>query len=299
VLLLFQSLGTAPNIAIHRYVNERKVPHLLVASGFSRWADPKRYPWTMGFNASYLQEGASFAKFVLRVRPNARIAVLYQNDDLGKDYLRGLRTGLRHRADDMIVAEQSFNIDDPTGDAQVIALKNSGANVFANIATPRAAAQAIRKAFDIGWRPLQFVPEVANSIETVIKPAGVEKAVGAISFSYYKDPVDPQGSSDADTQGYFAFMKQYYPRGDAFDSNNVFAYVAAELLVEILTRCGDDLTRANVMRQATNLKDVRVPMMLPGMSITTGPEDYRIFQQLQALRFDGKRWVPIDSPIGQ
>jgi ABC-type branched-subunit amino acid transport system substrate-binding protein len=299
VLLLFQPLGTASNIAVHRYLNERKVPHLLVASGFSRWSDPKRFPWTIGFNASYRQEAESFAKYVLANRPKARIAVLYQNDDLGKDYLHGLRAGLGNRAEQMVVMEQSFNIEDPSVDSQVIALKNSGADVFANIATPKAAAQAIRKAFAVGWRPLQFIPEVANSIETVLKPAGVEKAVGAISFAYYKDPVDPQWRSEQETQNYLSFMRDYYPRGDAFDSNNVYGYIAAELLVEILSRCGDDLTRANVMRQATNLRDVRVPMMLPGMSITTGPDDYRIFRQLQALQFDGERWVPLGGVISE
>jgi ABC-type branched-subunit amino acid transport system substrate-binding protein len=291
VLMIFSAFGTPTNTAIVKYLNVKKVPHLFVTSGAAEFADPRTYPWTMGWRVNYVAEAKVYAKYVLQVRPNAKIAALYQHDDVGKDYMRGLREGLGERADQMIVAEASFEVTDPTVDSQIVSLKTSGADTFFNFSTPKPAAQAIRKIWDLGWHPLQFVGNPAASVATVMRPAGVEKSVGIVSGAFLKDPTDAHWSSDAGYREWLAFMKQYYPEGDLSDFYNVYAYSTAQTLVQVLKQCGDDLTRENALRQAANLKNLELPMLLPGVRINTGPSDHSPVEQMQLQRFDGKQWV--------
>jgi ABC-type branched-subunit amino acid transport system substrate-binding protein len=262
-----------------------------VTSGAAEFADPKTYPWTMGWRVNYVSEAKVYARYLLQVRPNAKIAALYQNDDLGKDYLRGLREGLGDRANKMIVAEASFEVTDPTVDSQIITLKASDADTFFIFSSPKAAAQAIRKVWDLGWRPLQFVGNPASSVATVMKPAGLEKSVGIIGGAFLKDPTDSHWQNDAGLKEWLDFMKQYYPEGDVTDFYNVYAYATAQTLVQVLKQCGDDLTRENLMRQAANLKNLELPILIPGIRINTGPHDYSPIEQMQLQRFDGKQWV--------
>ena len=291
VLAIFSSFGTPTNTAIVKYLNIKKVPHLFVTSGAAEFADPKTYPWTMGWRVNYVSEAKVYARYLLQVRPNAKIAALYQNDDLGKDYLRGLREGLGDRADKMIVAEASFEVTDPTVDSQIITLKASDADAFFIFSSPKAAAQAIRKVWDLGWRPLQFVGNPASSVATVMKPAGLEKSVGIIGGAFLKDPTDSHWQNDAGLKEWLDFMKQYYPEGDVTDFYNVYAYATAQTLVQVLKQCGDDLTRENLMRQAANLKNLELPILIPGIRVNTGPHDYSPIEQMQLQRFDGKQWV--------
>jgi branched-chain amino acid transport system substrate-binding protein len=291
VLAIFSSFGTPTNTAIVKYLNLKKVPHLFVTSGAAEFADPKTYPWTMGWRVNYVSEAKVYARYLLQVRPNAKIAALYQNDDLGKDYLRGLREGLGDRADKMIVSEASFEVTDPTVDSQIITLKGSGADTFFIFSSPKAAAQAIRKVWDLGWRPLQFVGNPASSVATVMKPAGLEKSVGIIGGAFLKDPTDSHWRNDAGLKEWLDFMKQYYPEGDVTDFYNVYAYATAQTLVQVLKQCGDDLTRENLMRQAANLKNLELPILIPGIRVNTGPQDYSPIEQMQLQRFDGKQWV--------
>jgi len=291
VLAIFSSFGTPTNTAIVKYLNLKKVPHLFVTSGAAEFADPKTYPWTMGWRVNYVSEAKVYARYLLQVRPNAKIAALYQNDDLGKDYLRGLREGLGDRADKMIVAEASFEVTDPTVDSQIITLKASDADAFFIFSSPKAAAQAIRKVWDLGWRPLQFVGNPASSVATVMKPAGLEKSVGIIGGAFLKDPTDSHWQNDAGLKEWLDFMKQYYPEGDVTDFYNVYAYATAQTLVQVLKQCGDDLTRENLMRQAANLKNLELPILIPGIRVNTGPHDYSPIEQMQLQRFDGKQWV--------
>ena len=291
VLAIFSSFGTPTNTAIVKYLNLKKVPQLFVTSGAAEFADAKTYPWTIGWRVNYVSEAKVYARYLLQVRPNAKISALYQHDDVGKDYMRGLREGLGDRAEKMIVAEASFEVTDPTVDSQIVSLKSSGADTFFNFSSPKAAAQAIRKIWDLGWRPLQFVGNPAASVATVMRPAGVEKSVGIISGAFLKDPTDAHWQSDAGYLEWLAFMKQYYPEGDLADFYNVYAYGTAQTLVQVLKQCGDDLTRENVMRQAASLKNLELPMLLPGIRIDTGPTDYSPVAQMQLQRFDGKQWV--------
>jgi ABC-type branched-subunit amino acid transport system substrate-binding protein len=298
VLLLFQTMGTATNNAIHKYVNEKKVPHLFLATGASLWADPEHFPWTMGWQPDLQTEGAIFAKDILKEKPHARIAVLYQNDDYGKDYLRGLRTGLAGDADKMIVAVASYESTDPNVDSQIVTLQASGAEIFFNVSSPKFAAQAIRKAYDIGWKPRQYLTSGSSSVAAVLQPAGLEKSLGIISAGYIKDPTDLQWHDDQSYKEWLGWMRKYNADADVADRFNVYGYSAAQTLVQVLQQCGDDLTRENVMRQAANLKDLQLPMMLPGILINTSSTNFRPIRQMQLQRFDGERWVLFGEIVG-
>jgi ABC-type branched-subunit amino acid transport system substrate-binding protein len=298
VLALFQSLGTPSNSAIHKYVDARKVPHLFIATGATKWGDPKNFPWTIGFQPSYQIEAKIYAKYLLKTKPDAKIAVLYQNDDYGKDYLKGLYDGLGAKAKSMIVAEASYEVTDPTVDSQIVTLKSSGADTMFTIATPKFAAQAIRKVADIGWKPMHFVNNVASSVGAVLTPAGLDKSVGLITALYMKDPTDPQWDKDPGMQRWREFMAKYMQGADVNDFNYVYGYGAAQLMTLVLKNCGDDLTRENLMKQATSIKDVTTDVTLPGIKYNTGPEDYFLVEQLQLARFDGKRWVRFGDVIG-
>jgi branched-chain amino acid transport system substrate-binding protein len=291
VLFTFQTLGTPPNTAIQKYMNTKKVPQLFVATGATKWGDPEHYPWTMGWQPTYQHESHIYAKYLLKNKPNAKVGILYQNDDYGKDYLKGFKDGLGDKAASMIVAEASYEVTDPTIDTQIVTLQASGADVFFNITTPKFAAQAIRKAYDTGWRPLQFVNNVSVSVATVLQPAGLDKSVGLVSSAYIRDPTDPAWKEDRGAKDYFAFMKKYYLDGNPADVSNVYGYSAAQTLVQVLKQCGDDLTRENVMRQAASLKDLELPMLIPGIKISTSPTDFYPIELVQLIRFDGKTWV--------
>ncbi len=298
VLGIFDSLGTAPNAAIQEYLNEQHVPHFAI-SGASRFNDPARYPWTMGVIASYETEGRIYAKYILQNIKDAKIGVLYQNDDLGKDYLKGMQNGLGDRAQSMIVKAVSFELTDPTIDSQMITLKASGANVFFHASSPKFAAQAIRKAFELDWRPTYFLSLTGNSIPAALAPAGVEKSIGIISASPNKDPSDPMWANDKGMQDYLAFVKTYIPDKDPSDLLMSGGYNLAQIMLYILERCGDNLTRENVMYQATHMQGVDFPMLLPGIKVSTSPTNYRGYNQLQLEKFDGKRWAPFGEVIGE
>ena len=298
VLLVFNSNGTAANSAVQKYLNAKKVPQLFVSSGASKFSDPKNFHWTMGWLPTYYGEARAYAHYILQHHPNAKIAVLYQNDDFGKDYLSGLHDGLGDKTKKLIVSEVSFELSDATVDSQMVSLKASGADIFLNIATAKFAAQAIRKAYDIGWKPLQFVSLVGSSVGQVMTPAGPEKGVGVLTVGFVKDPTDPQWDKDPAMKEWRAFMKKYYADGDLTDWYNVYAYAAAQTLVQVLKQCGDDLTRENVMTQAANLKNFNLPLLLPGITINTSPSDYRVIRQVQLQRFDGKQWVRFGDVIG-
>jgi len=298
VLALFSSLGTPTNTAIHKYVNAKRVPHLFLSTGASKWGDPQHFPWTMGWAPNYRQEGTIYARYILKAYPRARIAVLYQNDDFGKDFLKGFEEGLGDSNHAMIVAQATYEPTDPTVDSQITTLKASGADTFFDIAAPKAAAQAIRKAYDIGWRPLHLLQSVAASMASTLKPAGLDKAVGVVSSTYYKDPTDPQWANDPAVAAYLAWMRSYYPAGNPDDVFNVWAYSQAQTMEQVLKQCGDDLTRENVMRQAANLKDLQLPMLLPGIKINTSPTDYYPIKQVQLMKFDGKQWLRFGEVMG-
>jgi branched-chain amino acid transport system substrate-binding protein len=298
VLLLFQTMGTATNNAIHKYVNDKKVPHLFLATGASLWADPKHFPWTMGWQPDLQTEGAIFAKDALLEKPRARIAVLYQNDDYGKDYLRGFREGLAAAADKLIVATASYETTDANVDSQIVTLQAADADVFFNISSPKFAAQAIRKAYNIGWRPRQYLTSGSSSVAAVLQPAGLEKSIGIISAGYIKDPTDIQWQSEKSYKDWLAWMKKYNSDADVADRFNVYGYSAAQTLEIVLRQCGDDLTRENVMRQAANLEDVQLPMMLPGILLNTSPTNFRPIRQMELQRFDGERWVLFGGIVG-
>ena len=290
VLALFQTLGTPSNSAIQKYVNSKGVPHLLLATGATKWDDPKNYPWTLGFNLSYQAEGQIYARYLLKNKPNAKIAILYQNDDFGKDLLKGVKDGLGAAHAKMIVAEASYEVSDPTVDSQILTLQGSGADTFINIATPKFSAQAIRKAFDSGWKPLQIVNNVGASVGSVLTPAGLDKSVGLLTLQYYKDQNDPQWKDDPAMLEWRAFMGRYYTAGDPKDASNLYGYLAAQTMVHILKQCGNDLTRENLMRQATHIKNLKSPLLLPGMSMNNSPTDYALFRQGQLAKFTGTQW---------
>jgi ABC-type branched-subunit amino acid transport system substrate-binding protein len=290
VLALFQTLGTPSNSAIHKYVNAKKVPHLLLATGATKWGDPKNFPWTMGFNPSYAAEGAIYGRYLIKTKPNAKVAILYQNDDYGKDLLKGVEETLSGPHAKMIVKKASYEVSDPTVDSQILTLQGSGADTFINITTPKFAAQAVRKAWDSGWKPLHIVNNVGASVGSVLVPAGLEKSVGLLTMQYYKDPNDPQWKDDPSMLEWRGFMGRYYRDGDPKDASNLYAYITAQLMVQILKQCGNDLTRENVMRQAANLKNIKLPLLLPGMTINTSPTDYFPIEQGQLAKFTGTLW---------
>jgi branched-chain amino acid transport system substrate-binding protein len=290
VLFIFNSLGTPPNSAIHKYMNAKKVPQLFVATGATKWNDPKDFPWTMGWQPSYQSEAHIYAKYLLKEKPDAKIAVLFQNDDYGKDYLKGLKDGLGAKAASMIVAEESYETTEPTIDNHVVKLKASGADVFFNITTPKFAAQAIKKTAEIGWKPLHFLNNVSSSVGAVIKPAGYENAQDIISADYRKDTTDKQWDNDPGMKEFLTFMTNDFPEGDKLANDSVTGYGVAQTLVQVLKQCGDDLTRENVMKQAANLKDFRTEILLPGIKINTSPTDFAPISQLQLMRFKGERW---------
>ncbi len=299
VLLMFAQVSTAANSAIHKYVNAKGVPHVFVSTGATKWADPKHYPWTMGFLMSYQTEARIYARYILENKPNARIGILYQNDDYGKDYVRGLKDGLGNRASQMIVAEQSYETTDPTVHSQIVSLKGSGADVFFDVSASKFAAQAIRKAYEIGWTPLHIMNSIGSSVGSVLTPAGLEKAVGLVTTFYVKDPSDPQWKDDPGMSEYLRWLKTYYPAGDPKDGFNVWGYLMAQGLVHVLRQCGDDLTRENVMRQMISIRDLQLPMMLPGIRWNTAPDDYFLIESARLARFDGKQWVPFSMVIGR
>jgi branched-chain amino acid transport system substrate-binding protein len=290
VLLIFNSLGTPPNSAIQKYMNLKKVPQLFVATGATKWNDPKDFPWTMGWQPSYQSETQIYAKYILKNYPNARIGVLYQNDDYGKDYLKGLKDGLGAKAASMIVAEESYETTEPTIDSHILNLKASGADVFVDLSIPKFAAQAIKKAAEIEWKPVHFLNSVSSSITATIKPAGFDNAQGIITAEYLKDPTDPQWKDDPEIKTWNAFLDKYYPEANRADAFVIYGYAVAQSMVQVLKRCGDDLTRANVMQQAASMHDAVVAGLLPGMKINTSPTDFAPISQLQLAKLKGDTW---------
>ena len=290
VLLIFNSLGTPTNSAIQTYMNDKKVPQLFVATGAAKWNDPKHFPWTMGWQPSYQTEGRIYAKYILKEKPDAKIAILYQDDDYGKDYVKGLKDGLGTKAKSMIVGEKSYETTEATIDSQVVTLQSTGANVFFNVATPKFAAQAIVKVSEIGWKPLHILNNVSASIGSVIKPAGFNHAQGIVSAAYLKDETDPEWKNDADMKGWNAFMDKYVPGGDKSDSNYIYGYSVSRTMVQVLKQCRDDLTRENVMKQAANLNNFEPGLLLPGIAINTSPTDFAPIEQLQLMKFAGQTW---------
>ena len=299
VLLIFQSLGTPPNTAIHKYMNAKKVPQLFVATGATKWNDPKNFPWTMGWQPNYQTEAKIYAQHILSTKPNAKIAVLFQNDDYGKDYLEGFKAGLGAKAKTMIVKEASYEVTDPTVDSQMAQLQASGADTFFNITTPKFAAQAVRKAWDSGWKPTHYLNNVSASIGTVLKPAGVDKSVGLITTQYLKDQNDKQWANDPAVIAWTAFMKKYYPEGSLVASENFYGWNVAQTMVQVLKQCGNNLSRENVMKQAASLKDYVVPGALPGIKLNTSATDFAPFESVRLARFDGTDWVGFGDVMGK
>jgi branched-chain amino acid transport system substrate-binding protein len=302
VLLVFQPLGTPSNTAIQKYMNSKKVPQLFVATGATKWGDPQHFPWTMGWQPTYQAEGQIYAKYILKTHPNAKIAILFQNDDYGKDYVKGLKDGLGDKAKTMIVSELPYEPADPTVDSQIVSLKNSGADVFFNVTTPKFAAQAIKKAHEIGWKPVHLLNNVSNSVGSVLKPAGLDASKDVLSTGYLKDPTDPTWNDDAGKKEWLAFMDKYFPDGDKTSSFTVYGYTVAQTLHETLKQAGDNLTRENVMKQAASLKDVKLPMLLPGITINTSAKDFYPIKQMQMQKFTGERWElfgPVISGSGE
>ncbi len=297
VLFTVSTLGTPCNSAIHKYMNQKKVPHLFLATGASKWNDPKNFPWTLGFNPNYESEAKLYAQDILRTKPGAKIAVLYQNDDYGKDYLNGFMEGLGAKGKGMVVKTATYEVTDPTVDSQIVTLQSSGADTFFNITTPKFAAQAIRKVADVGWKATHYLNQVSASVGSVLKPAGLEKSVGLISMQYIKDPTDSKWASDAAMKEYFAFMKKHLPELDPMDGNCTYGLAAAQMTMQLLKQCGNNLTRENVMKQATSIKAFQIPMALPGVLAETGPNDYALFQTMQLVKFDGKTWQGFGEPV--
>ncbi|WP_332825555.1 ABC transporter substrate-binding protein [Ramlibacter sp.] len=298
VLALFQTLGTPSNTAIHKYVNAKKVPHLFVATGATKWNDPKNYPWTFGFNLSYQTEGEIYARYLLKEKPAAKIAILYQNDDYGKDVLEGVKAVLKGPNAKMIVAQATYEVTDPTVDSQILSLKASGADTFINITTPKFAAQAVRAAFDTGWKPLHLLNNVGASVGSVLTPAGLDKSVGLVTVQYYKDATDPQWKDDPAMLEWRAFMGRHYREGNVDDATNIYAYITAQTMVQVLKQCGNDLSTDNIKRQAENLKNFRLGLLLPGITMNTGPADHAPISQAQLSKFTGKQWQLFGEVLG-
>ena len=298
VLFIFNTLGTPPNSAIHKYMNTKKVPQLFVATGATKWGDPKNFPWTMGWQPNYQSESKVFAAHILETKPNAKIAILYQNDDYGKDYLKGMEDGLGAKAATMIVSKISYEVTDPTVDSQMVSLKATGADTFFNITTPKFAAQAIKKAAEIGWKPTHYLNSVSASVGSVMIPAGAENGVGIFTASYLKDPTDPQFQKGKEWDDWLAWMKKYQPAGDIKDVNNVYGYTVAQGLVQVLKQAGDNLTHENIMKQAASL-DIALPMLLPGVNVKTGADDFYPIEREQLAKFDGKTWQLFGKVYGR
>jgi branched-chain amino acid transport system substrate-binding protein len=294
VLFMFQSLGTPTNAAIEKYLNDRKVPQLFVATGATRFGDFKSFPWTTGWQPTYQIEGRIYARYLLQNHPNARIGILFQNDDSGKDYVKGLKDGLEGRM--QIVAEVPYEVSDPTVDSQVVTIKSSGADVFFIEASPKFAAQAIRKTAELDWKPIRLLASVSGSVGSVLKPAGVENAKEVMTAAYVKDPTDPAWKNDPAIKEWEAFMQKYYPEGDRTSTFTVYGYLVAQTMIQVLRQCGDDLTRASVMRQAANLRDLELGLLLPGIKINTGPNDYYPIKQMQMSRFNGE-YIELVGPV--
>jgi len=288
VLFMFQSLGTPTNLAIIKYMNQNKVPQLFVATGATKFGDAKNFPWTMGWQPTYQIEGRIYAEYLLKNHPNGKIAILYQNDDSGRDYIKGLKDGLGDKAKTMIVAEAPYEPQDPTVDSQIVTLKASGADVFFIEASPKFAAQAIKKAAELGWQPVRLLASISASVGSVLKPAGLEISKGILSTGYLKDPTDPTWKNDPAVKEWAAFMDKYYPEGDKTTTFTVYGYLTAQTIVQVLKQCGDNLTRENVMKQAANLKNLELGMLLPGIKINTAPDDYYPIKQMQMSRFNGE-----------
>ncbi len=289
VLLVFNSLGTANNTAIQKYMNSKKVPQLFVATGATKWNDPKDFPWTMGWQPSYQSEARIYAKFLMKEKPDGKIAIMFQNDDFGKDYLKGLKDGLGAKAS-MIIAEESYETSEPTIDSHIVKLKATGADVFISITTPKFAAQAIKKLAEIEWKPMHIVSNVSASVGSVIKPAGFENAQGILSAAYAKDGADSQWDNDPGMKKFYEFLEKNFPEGNKLDGSVVYGYGAAQTMVKVLQMCGDNLTRENVMKQAASLKDFAPDTLLPGIKITTTATDFAPIEQLQMMRFKGEKW---------
>jgi branched-chain amino acid transport system substrate-binding protein len=298
VLLIFNSLGTPTNTAIHRYMNDKKIPQLFVATGATKWNDPKHFPWTMGWQPSYQTEARIYASYILKNKPSAKIGVLYQNDDYGKDYLKGLTDGLGDKAKSMIVSEQAYDVSEPAIDSEIVNLQASGADVFVDIATPKFAAQSIRKAAEIGWHPMFFLNNVSASVGSVLKPAGFDHAQGIISAAYMKDATDPEWKNDNDMKEWNTFMDKYAPDADKSDASAAYAYAVARTMVQALKQCGNDLTRANIMKQAASLKNFDSGLLIPGITINTSASDFAPIAELQLIRFDGKTWQRFGPIMG-
>jgi branched-chain amino acid transport system substrate-binding protein len=302
VLLIFQSLGTPTNTAIQRYMNVKKVPQLFVATGATKWNDPQNFPWTMGWQPNYQDEARIYAKYILKEKPDARIAVLYQNDDFGKDYLKGLKDGLGDKAASLIIDEDAYDVTEPTIDSHVIRMRSLNADVFVNIAAPKFAAQAIRRAAEIGWKPLHLLTNVSASVGVVMKPAGLDASQGIISSTYIKDPTDPQWKNDLGMKAWNEFLDKYYPNANRADGAIIYGYSVAQTLVHVLQACGDNLTRENVMKQAASLRDLELGGLLPGIKINTSRTDFAPISQVQMMRFKGETWERfgdiIDGDVG-
>ncbi len=298
VLAVFQPLGTPPNSAIHKYMNQKKVPHLFVATGATKWGDPKNFPWTMGWQPNYQSEAKIYAAHILENSPNAKIAILYQNDDYGKDYLKGFEDGLGAKAASMIISKVSYEVTDPTVDSQMVSLKGSGADVFFNVTTPKFAAQAIKKAGELGWKPVHYLNSVSSAVGTVLIPAGVQNSLGIITAGYIKDPTDPQFQKGKEWDDWLAWMTKYHPKGDLKDNFNVYGYTVAQNMVHVIQKAGDNLTRENIMKQAASM-DLVLPMLLPGVNIKTGPDDFYPIEREQLMKFDGKTWQLFGKVYGR
>jgi branched-chain amino acid transport system substrate-binding protein len=298
VLLIFQNLGTPTSNAIQKYLNGKKVPQLFVATGATKFGDYKNFPWTMGWQPTYQTEGRIYAKYILDNLPQSKIGILYQNDDSGRDYLKGLKDGLGEEATKrMIVSELPYDTTDPTIDSQIVAIRAAGADIFFDEASPKFAAMAIRKVAELGWKPTVFLASVSNSVGSVLKPAGLDNSKGVLSSNYIKDPTDPTWKDDPAIREWSAFMDKYFPDGDKSSSFSTYGYAVAQTLVQILKQCGDELTRENVMKQAANLKDVNIGLLLPGIKINTGPTDYYPIEQMQMSRFNGEHGELFGKPI--
>jgi branched-chain amino acid transport system substrate-binding protein len=298
VLFVYQTLGTPTNTAIQKYLNQRKVPQLFVATGATKWNDPKNNPWTIGFQPNYQTESQIYAKYILKEKPNAKIGILYQNDDAGKDYVRGLKDGLGTKAASMIVSELSYEVTEPTVDSYIVRLKSTGADVFFNVTTPKFAAQAIRKMNEIEWKPMHFLNNVSISIGSVMKPAGFDNSQGIISAAYLKDVTDPAWRDDPAIKNFDEFLTKYYPDGNRIDASVLYGYTVAHVLVQTLKQCGDNLTRENVMKQAANLKSFEIDTLLPGITVNTSPTNFAPLTQMQLMRFKGETWERFGEILG-
>ena len=297
VLFLFATLGTPTNSAIHKYMNQKKVPHLFVQTGASKWGDPKNFPWTMGWQPNYFSDGKVFAQAILEGQPNGKIAVLYQNDDFGKDYLSGLEAGLGDKKN-MIVARETYEVTDPTVDSQMVKLKASGADVFINVAVPKFAAQAIKKAAELSWKPTHYLVQVASSLGSTLTPAGLDNSVGLITTAFFKDPSDPQWKDDKAFLEYQDWFKKYMPGSDPTDSFYIQGYINAQTVAQVIKQAGNNLTRENIMKQAASINDLKLPLLLPGINVQTSPTDFYPIERMQLARFDGKAWVLFGKVYG-